>query len=299
MPDPGCYTCYSQEKFREKSYRISQLERFTDSLAENEISVLEIEYDNSCNLACRTCTPHYSTLWAKELKMPNQKVPVFDNVAQIISQYDSVAQLKINGGEPLMSRTYWKLLKEIITTKPEFFKDAELHVQTNGTQNLKQIHLDIFRQFRLVKLSLSIDEIEDRFEYIRWPGVWNEVVENLLDLRNTAPPNVMFNVEQTFSPLNIMRNDAVKNWFALNMPANKDGDPTSYNFHYATGNLSITSLTDELAKEVGYKFVGQHFKENPVRIKNMIRVLDEQDAARNQSWKETFPELVKYYKRYI
>jgi hypothetical protein len=64
-PPPACYLCNNAEGSGLNSYR-----QHFNSLNNNSqgIQFLDLRHTNQCNLKCRYCGPHFSSLWAKELK---------------------------------------------------------------------------------------------------------------------------------------------------------------------------------------------------------------------------------------
>ena len=95
--------------------------------------------------------------------------------------------------------------------------------QTNGTQPINEKYFDIIERFHLVKLNISLDGIQDRFEYLRWPANWNQVVDNMFKLRSTLPVNVMFYIEQTISIFNLYYLDELQAWMQRNFHSNRLG----------------------------------------------------------------------------
>jgi organic radical activating enzyme len=308
-----CSGCYNIEQHNGYSYRQSLIDRFGDHNTGN-LLLLDLMYDNSCNLACRTCNESFSTLWSKHLKDNNlptfQLRPINDinlshkeytqKILDFISNLNvkSISQIKISGGEPLMHNGYFNLL-ENLTNGGMDFSDTELLIQTNGTIPLRDTHYKIFEKFRLVKLSFSIDGIEDRFEYLRWPGKWHKLTSNLNDIKNSAPSNVMFNIEETISIFNLYYHHEVANWMKDNFNANREGDLTSHNIHLAGGIFSLTNLTNLYASGTNYQYTDKSFKENPDSILKMIDHINKFDVIRNQDWLSVFPKLKDFYRQYI
>jgi len=302
-----CNQCKTVEDAGEYSYRLSQIDRFKENNTTN-ISTLDLMYDNSCNLACRSCGPDLSTYWQKHLLDNNIINQRFNNKHSIdltnkkfLSLLDSlniesISQIKISGGEPFIGTGYWELLSALPI---DIISNTELLIQSNGTIRLRDNHLKTFEKFRLVKISFSIDGFGDRFNYLRWPGDWHQLTNNLNYVRDTVPSNVMFNVEETISIFNLAYHNEVKDWVAANFSSNKDGDPILYNVHLANGIFSLDQITNEYIDDNNHRYINDNFTENSENIIRMIKVINQFDLIRNQSWLRTFPKLKDYYRRYI
>ena len=63
-----CWECEKLEKSGVKSFRHSMIEKFGIKKNLSGPQRIDLLFDRSCNLACRTCGPYASTLWQKHLK---------------------------------------------------------------------------------------------------------------------------------------------------------------------------------------------------------------------------------------
>ena len=81
-----------------------------------------------------------------------------------------------------MSKKMWHPLKWLLTK--DTAKIFSLHYNTNGTHWSKEV--DLWKNFKMVNLSFSIDGIGDQFEYMRYPGKWDQAkqtMENSIKLK--------------------------------------------------------------------------------------------------------------------
>lgn len=148
-----------------------------------------------------------------------------------------------------------------------------LNYNTNGTILPSQELLNLWKQFRIVQLDFSIDDVGNRFEYQRYPANWNEVIGNLRWYIDNSPVNCMFAVNTTVGILNQGNLQALNLWLTNNFLENRLGDPIEHRTQPAHGLFSLKN----------YKF----------RMNNIIKFLDECDARRGTNWRLTFPELSK------
>lgn len=309
---PGCWQCQSLEKTGAKSFRKAMIEKFGVKENLSGPQRIDLLFDRSCNLACRTCSPHSSTLWSKHLKDNNLSIPIvpetsnLDNIKSILKKLDlsNIGMIQFCGGETLLGNTYWQAAELLAELVPDAKNKLELGFQTNGTQSIDPKYYDLIDKFKLVKLMVSIDGVGEKFEYLRWPANWNQTVDNIFHLRDTLPSNVMFFVQECSSCLNLFYFNEVGDWVQNNFNSNREGDPTSHNTQLAKHNyLYVQNITREYVDAIGgtpmIQVIGNNWVEDPKKIKFFINETEKFDRLREQDWKKTFPEVAEFYSRYL
>ena len=308
----GCWQCETLEKVGIKSFRKSMIEKFGTEQNLSGPQRIDLLFDRSCNLACRTCDSHSSTFWAKHLKENNLidiEPPQTDNVARIHSilknlNLENLEMVQFCGGETLLGNTYWHTAELLSALVPNAKTQLELGFQTNGTQSIDPKWFEVIDKFKLVKLIISIDGVSDKFEYLRWPASWNQTIDNILNLKETLPSNVMFFVQECTSCLNLYYYNEVGNWVKNNFSTNREGDITNHNTQLAVHDyLDAKNITEEYVTAISNSpmstIIDSNWKENPDRIKQFIEQTEKFDRFRQQDWKKVFPEVAEFYKRYI
>ena len=308
----GCGQCETLEKVGIKSFRKAMIEKFGINTNLSGPQRIDLLFDRSCNLACRTCGPHSSTFWSKHLKENNltTKEPVqtdsVDRINTIVKNLnlENLGMVQFCGGETLLGNNYWQAAKTIAELVPDAKNKIELGFQTNGTQTIDEKHYKTIEKFKLVKLLISIDGINDRFEYLRWPANWNQVVDNILNLKEKLPSNVMFFVQECTSCLNLFYFDEVSNWVKQNFNTNREGDPIDHSTQLAQNTyLNVNNITQEYVDAIKgtrlIEAISPNWQENPDRIKFFIKETEKFDQLRGQDWKKTFPEVAEFYRRYL
>lgn len=185
-----------------------------------EIQYFDIRLGHTCNLKCVMCTPHDSSKWVQDHKkiIPITKSPIvlgqiswdqatFDNTwyekaefwDEVFAQIPNIKQMYFAGGEPLMIKEHHRFLEEII--KRGYEKEITLRYNTNGIF-VNDYIIDLWSKFKKVKVAFSIDAIEDRNHYIRYPSEWDTIVENLHKLDNT-PDNIHIGIACAVQVFNI------------------------------------------------------------------------------------------------
>lgn len=201
---PRCNACYGVEKFSNNTQE-SQSNRswykrtgvkFVDSGLYNQaknfkLDVLDLRWRNTCNQACVYCGPDLSSRWASELNDTSHMIDetVLDqNKKWLLNNLDSVSHVYLAGGEPLLIKENIELLDKLWPRH----KDVTIRVNTN----LSRIDTKVFKRLMMfdhVKWTVSVDTIEAQYEYIRYPGVWDTFVKNLILLKDTGA-DINFNL---------------------------------------------------------------------------------------------------------
>lgn len=144
VQDPSCEYCWKMENKGLSSLRTAK------NLSPSR-RVLEISFDNTCNLYCLYCGPHNSSKWRSissnsdskiirsKLKENNNlnKLFDYDNLPNILQQ-NQVDALSFIGGEPFMSKNFYNFLQ-----KYEFDANTRYEVVTNLCPDIDNI-LDLF-----------------------------------------------------------------------------------------------------------------------------------------------------------
>ena len=194
-----------------------------------KLQYLDLRLGHTCNLKCIMCSPHDSSMWVPEHKkvFPIFASPLikkqmtwdqkeFNNSwhenpkfwEEVYDQIPNIKQLYFAGGEPLLIKEHKSFLLEIITRG--YANKITLRYNTNGTL-ISQEMIDIWSKFRKVKVGFSLDGMEERGHYIRYPLDWATVDANLRMLDN-APDNIQTNIALAVQILNIKHVPSFIKW---------------------------------------------------------------------------------------
>jgi sulfatase maturation enzyme AslB (radical SAM superfamily) len=311
--DIGCSNCQRLENSGHVSMRQGMndglgIQGKTDLLGPARIDLM---FDTSCNLACRSCGPWSSTFWQKHLKEHgewHQAVGVpqqHDNIIRALSKLDlsNLRMLVFCGGETLLGQAYWEVAKWLADNVPNAKEQLTLCFQTNGTQPIHSRNHELIDRFHLVKLHVSLDGTKEKFEYLRWPATWEQVVDNIMHTRETAPSNLMFHIEETVSIFNLFYLSELEDWVLKHFTTNREGDVVNHTRHLANGIFSLDMCSQEYATAIQQSnsrhLMPTNWKESPKKIQSMIDQIKKFDQFRSQSFAETFPEVAKFYSRFL
>ena len=198
----SCEGCYLHEKHRGKDFgsissRLYYAKEITPHISKDlledpknfELRHVDVRWSNKCNFACVYCSPLYSSKWETELGMKPKKNSS-DNLKEYL--YANIKRLKnvyLAGGEPMLMKQNKEFLELLLKHNPE----VHIRVNTNLSKTKTGV-FDLLCQFKNVHWTISVDSIEDEFEYIRFNGVWGDFLDNLKIIRNIKDHKISFNM---------------------------------------------------------------------------------------------------------
>ena len=173
------------------------------------LKTLEIAFDRTCNFACSYCNPAFSTTWVKDIKQkgayknltsdgrnhfthPHKSSQLYDfneenpYVTAFFKWWDSdlhetLDELRITGGEPLMSGHTWKLLDWFKKNK----KQSTTRLAINSNLGFDKERIDkLLSATDDVKIDLytSNESMNEHAEYIRDGLQWDQWYNNVMYL---------------------------------------------------------------------------------------------------------------------
>lgn len=243
---------------------------------------LDLRLGHTCNLKCVMCSPHDSSLWvndhkkvyplfeSKELK--NQMAwdqKSFNNYwhenpdfwKEMYAQIPNLKQVYFAGGEPLLIKEHKMFLEEII--RQGYSDNILVRYNTNGLL-LDEDIIELWTKFKKVKIGFSIDAVNERNWYIRYPSDWSIIEKNLRRLDDT-PDNIHVSIATAIQILNIKHLPEFAKWKIQqnfkkinfeNITGNIQAGGGIVNMHllYIPTFLSIKCLPTEDKIEVRKKF---------------------------------------------
>ena len=184
----GCNNCYELEGDKQnfdvisdRIFYLKELKSVDNTLYDDpndfDLHTIDIRWSTVCNHACVYCSPEYSSKWATELNIQPPQVPEYrvQELKQLV--YDKAEQLKhvyMAGGEPLLMKENLELLEILKQKNPNVNLRVNTNLSKTGTKVFERIC-----EFPNVHWTISVDEMEQEFEYIRYGGVWQDFLDNL------------------------------------------------------------------------------------------------------------------------
>ena len=362
----GCEYCWkiedmgrnavSDRVYKSKIYKIEDLTRASQSPRDTDIDLktLEIAFDRTCQFACSYCNPAFSSTWVNDIKRHgpyqglrsdgrNHFTHIHDS-AQLYRYGDTnpyveaffqwwesdlhktLDELRITGGEPLMSAHTWQLI--------DWFRDNPGRSQTRLAINSNLgTDVDVDRLLDSVN-GLSVDlytsneSVGQHAEYIRDGLAWQGWMDNMIKIsksRRIRSLHVMCTInalcleslpefldqlvelKKTYGidfpnfTLNILRFPSFQSPLVL---------PDEIRMHHRQ------RLVDWLVRHKGYNYLQEHEINHVARLIDYLDVVktphsdafdmpslhndfrqfyDQYDLRRNKDFKKTFPNLAGWY----
>lgn len=265
----ACSFCHNAESKGVSSRRHGSNCWYKDNdLYNNTVELVRLDFwvGDTCNLRCAICTPNNSSAWKQELGVSYKIKKVVSN--QFWKQIDltQIRLVHFNGGEPLLSKSHVDFL-EALPNK----HNIQINYNTNGTIRPGLELQDLWCKFKLVQLDFSIDDIDERFEYQRYPAVWNDVKTNLQWYIDNAPHNCMFAINTSVGLLNHANLENLNTWLKQNFCISKFNDPIEHRQQFVQGLFALDGFQQRRAQ--------------------IVRFLDACDQRRGTNWRKTFREL--------
>jgi len=196
----------SDRTFKSIIYSDEELQQAYDADHNDSVNLktFEIAFDRTCNLACSYCNASFSTTWAKDIKKNGAYENLVSDGAGAFQQdgswtqlykddednpyiqafwkwwnnglSDSLEELRVTGGEPLMSGNTWKLF--------DWFEkqDSDMRFAINSNLIAKPAIIDklIAKSHGVKKFELytSCEAVGKQAEYIRDGLDYNEWLHN-------------------------------------------------------------------------------------------------------------------------
>lgn len=309
----SCEQCWKNEDSGIKSKRLTELDRFSKYIpraTQETIDLpiyLDLKLSKLCNLKCRSCSSHSSSKWASDEKKLFNKV-LNNNKSQWVDDNDSIwkdfenmlpyiEQFDFSGGEPLLIKKHFELLKSAV--EKNVSKNITLHYNTNGTIMPTQDMIDTWKKFKNVEIMLSVDGIEDRFEYLRYPGKWQQFIAVFLEFKKHSFLHVT--ICHTISSLNILYLDEFISWTECNNI--KDYDLFLNILHFQE-MYSIVNLPKKVKDIISKNLI--HPKTKPIvnfmnssneknLLPTLLNITEKLDSIRREKFSMVFPELYAIY----
>jgi len=183
------------------------------TISNSKLQYYDLRFGNLCNLACRMCGPTDSHTWYEQwvgyhggstYKDTHGTVQLLRNEKgrlttadydwhgsesfweQIEKNIPNIEHVYMAGGEPMMIERHYEFLQKCIDTGHS--KKMTIEYNTN-ISNLPNRVLDMWTQFKQVRVGASIDGMGEVLEYQRWPIKWTQAYKNLQKLDEYAQKN--------------------------------------------------------------------------------------------------------------
>ena len=188
--NPKCHECKAEEEEHGYSLRMEANEMFGDDSAGTQYWDLKI--NNTCNLMCRMCSPNNSSTWKTKVQESGSDEWVSfvqremkmrtgwhkDILPKMIHNLYDTKVLKFTGGEPMLIPHVKRIIEWCV--QEDLAPGIEIRLTTNCTVDPDDWWIENLAKFAKVRISLSLDGLGDRFNYIRAGADWSSVEQYAL-----------------------------------------------------------------------------------------------------------------------
>jgi MoaA/NifB/PqqE/SkfB family radical SAM enzyme len=182
-----------------------------------------------CNLACRTCSPDYSSRLYREVEKSGDSQDLVKSIGydevykefakqeynKLIENYEW-RRIYFAGGEPLLQKDHLKILEKL-ASKPEA-KSLDIYYNTNLSfgQNYIAKVLESLSHFGKVGLHVSIDSYGKFNDMIRYGSKFSQIESNLSYVNQHKAPNLMLIVDLTITSIFFFNTIEFSEWIIKN-----------------------------------------------------------------------------------
>jgi radical SAM protein with 4Fe4S-binding SPASM domain len=138
--------------------------------------IVDVRWNTTCNFSCNYCDPRASSKWAqlKQVTFRSGTRPYYEQVCDFLEQHHNhIHEVALVGGEPLLLPENERLL-DVIPESAIVTLITNLNVDLHSNRIFRKL-----AQRKQVGWSMSFDNIDQRFEYVRHGGDWTMLRENL------------------------------------------------------------------------------------------------------------------------
>ena len=302
---------------------------------------LDIRFSNLCNAKCIMCEPLYSTLWYEDYEkltgnnifstgpkkykiLKNPKVNGGHTYSSDFEQWrddprwwnqlDELAphlqHVYITGGEPFIQPQHDKFLDRLI--EAGYAKNIVLEYDTNLSVMNTKI-LDRLSKFKDIILRISTDDVGARYELIRHPLKFDNLIKNMGLLKDYGLDKKIDTITTCIGIYSMYAPMRMYDYFA---PMGYDKyfirvlvSPRAVNMAYLPRKIKEKVINDYDRNNYLPHFHKTHVagylknnfdlvsdEEGKRHLNQFVNYMEGLDRIRGTNWKETFPEIVDLLK---
>lgn len=303
---------------------------------------LDIRFSNLCNAKCVMCEPLYSNLWyedwinitgrddfsvgPKNYKIKTSTSPTgrktfssdmdaWNDDPRWWKQFDEFSpylrHVYITGGEPFVQPTHDTFIKKLV--ERGYAKDIVIEYDTNLSV-LNPVVLEVLHEFKDVIIRVSVDDIKEKYDYVRNPLKFDRLIKNIETLKEYGLHEKIVNITSCIGIYSIFSPLEVYNYFS------KLGfEDYVFRILWSPRPVDIANLPRAIKEQVIQRYESSdlpHFhrthivgylKNNLdtytddqalVKMQSFIAYMNALDRSRGTSWVTTFPEIHKLITEY-
>jgi len=268
--------------------------------------VLTIKNGNVCNARCRVCHPGDSSRWIRDAQQLHQITgKTYYNIAQqernwsdaqvkeIVSMSRNLERLELFGGEPLYNQQVHAILESIAQQGDA--QHITLYINTNGSVDWVE-RCPAILEFANVEIGVSIDGVDQQFDYIRNGVQWSEVVANIGKWQQALKGQPHWiDAICTVSSLNVYYLPEIRQRVMDILPL-----APFWNLLRTPEYLFIGNIPEQAKQQIRQRLTEPEFAEilsvldtaaDPQRWEEFLEITQALDQIRKESFADTFKEF--------
>jgi MoaA/NifB/PqqE/SkfB family radical SAM enzyme len=312
----ACRNCWHEEQAGIQSKRLRENFYWGEEFIPNT-KALDLKLGNICNSKCRICSSFASSQWAaEELKInpQNENAKKFNKQGMwpksnenfwrdIDSHLKDIEKLEFFGGEPLMIERHYEILERCVELG--IANNISLSYNTNGSI-FPEDKISLWEQFKKVEIFVSIDDVSKRFEYIRFPGNFTEVIANLGHFSKLNPDIFSIGIFQTISIFNIMHMTELTEFIKSHF----NNIDIHYNMVFTPDHISPKVLPKRIKEKITLRYQNSKLDHVNNTLKfmngeqyskdeyiNFLIQTKQIDKFRKEQFDKVFPDLFKFIEK--
>lgn len=217
-PDINCQGCVNRERTTGLATVRQHYNRHYLKIDQLKLQFIDVRWNNTCNLNCMYCDSTFSSTWEERARVLKQERsnPIKnyqDELLEwILQRADHVKEIMLVGGEPMLMKQNYALLAKLPI-------DCKISIITNMSYKLDQLPClpDLLkRPPELITWNVSVENIGNKFEYVRNGSSWEQLKENFNFLQQHWPESVTLNMcYNLFSAFDMF--ETVKEFVGMNV----------------------------------------------------------------------------------
>ena len=262
---------------------------------------------NTCNLQCVMCGPKDSSKWVNFAQQLGQDMSKWDTSKynwvedddfwnkQFLPLLPNIKHLILAGGEPLLLKQHTRLLERCIAEGHS--KNITIRYHTNAT-TMPDFLFGLWEQFKYIDLMLSIDCWGEKNDWIRYPGKWDDIIDNLHMLEGSSD-NIVPRILATVNAYNVFYMPDYADWLLDQKFKKICYHGSSYgglfNVGYVHGPtyLNIKVLPKKIKEQITIKYDRWYNTYNE-KTYNLDRIYEIKDFMNNEDLSRHFNEFKSY-----
>jgi len=321
-----CKNCWDAEEKNKISWRLDKNKQY-----DKTVKHLNIQFSNLCNHSCFYCLPKYSTTIIRQKDWVNPgtgEIEAIDNnldnqklnkklLIDLVKSYTKnikTLDLSFTGGEPFIANDFIDFMHELIDTFCNIDKTRKVIIGISTNTNVQTKYLEQFyntitslkQKYNIhILIISSIENIEDRAEYVRDGLVWKNFQNNFdihyknaddISIRMTLNAFSVVKIADFFKYFSQYNTHIVYNYANQLFWRMDILDKSFYKEFECLENYVVdNNLQRMFGHNPWYKTIKNSIRNDIENAKIFKNAITNIDKIKNTNWRPVFPEYVEWF----